>query len=484
MGAPVRFGFVTGANEHRLAIAGSEACRNWIPERRPDGSLIYIQRPGLAVLELEANTGAWRAGFEQNGRAFCVLGGTLWEITSAGTKIKRSLTDELGNDGLPASMAGNGDQGDQLCIVSNTHGFIFTLSTNTLTAITDAQFPANARQVVYLNGHFIITAKDAQTFGLSAQYDGTSYDANDIGEESKTTDYIQTALVDEDTGELWLIGKRLTEVWRYTGTAGFPLDPVDTIIPIGSAATFGWTMLGGRPYGLGQSKDGDRVFVRFTGYSYERISTHAIEQAIQAYTEDQIAACRAFALEMGGHRFVLFTFVDADATFVYDEATGLWANWDHWDADTLTSHAFHGVGHLFAFGKHIVGSHDDGTIYDLSFAYADDAGDAIRRVGRGPRISAEGKRVPHYGLRIGCETGVGDATTPAPVAMVRWSDDVGRTYSAEQQLPLGAQGNYADMPELRRLGLAGKQGRIYEIVITDPVISAIEDVYLELGGVR
>lgn len=477
----MRFGFVCGANEHRLSIAGSESCRNMVPERRPDGSLIYLQRPGLGALHLEAGAGAWRAGFESNGRAFCVLGGTLYEIDALANLWRRGTVDQLGNDGSPASIAGNGDQGDQLCIISNSLGFILTLSTNNLVQITDAQFPANARHVVFLNGHFIVTSADAQTFALSAQYDGTSYASDDIGEESKTTDYIQTALVDEDTGELWLIGKRLTEVWRYTGTVGFPLDPVDTIIPIGSGAPFGWAMLGGRPYGLGQSKDGDRVFVRFTGYSYERISTHAIEQTIQAYTQEQIEACRAFALEIGGHRFVLFTFIEADATFVYDEATGLWANWDQWDADALAALAFQGVGHLFAFGKHIVGSHDDGTIYELSFAYADDAGDVIRRVGRGPRIAAEGKRVPHYTLRIGCQTGVGDETTTDPVAMVRWSDDVGRTFSAEQQVPLGAMGHYDQMPELRRLGLAQRQGRIYEVVITDPVITAIEDVYLELG---
>jgi len=476
----MRFSFVSGDNAHRMSVAGSEVCRNMTPERRPDGQLVLVQRPGLDARG-NTNTGARRAEFEHNGRAFFITGGSLYEITAAGTLLERSNTDQLGNDGLPASIAGNGDQGGQLCIISAEAGFIYDLAAGTLTAITDPQFPARPLMVVYLNGHFIVISKDGFTFALSAQYDGLSYIAADIGEKSKTIDFIQSAMVDEDSGELWLIGTRLAEVWQYTGTAGFPLDPVNTIVAIGGAAPFGGTRLGGRMYWLGQSKDGDRVFVRSAGYGYERISTHAVEQAIQGYSNEDLAACEAFAFEMGGHRFVIFTFIDAGATWVYDEATSLWAEWDHWDSDALESQPFLGIGHIFAFGQHLVGSHLDGTIYQVSFDYADDAGDVIRRVARGPRIHAEGKRIIHHRVAIDCEVGVGDATTPAPVLLLRFSDDKGRTFSSEYQVSLGAAGDN-DLPvEVRNLGLAGFHGRIYEVVITDPVITAIGDVYVDLG---
>lgn len=478
------FGLVGPTYQHPLSTVNSELCRNWIPERTSGGQakaqLVYVKRPGLGAFG-SAGVDRWRAGIEQNGRAFVVTGKKWGEINADGTVTDRSGVVVLADDGKPACCAANGDQGDQIIIIAGGLGYIYTLSTNTLAAIVDVDFPANAVSVVFIDGYFIVTKLDSTGFYLSAAYNGTSWATADVGEKSKTTDYITRVIVDQDEGKAWFIGRRKTEVWANDGSAAFPLAPIDLIIPFGGAATFSWTNLGGGIYGLGQSEDGGRVVVRYQGYNYERISHHAMEAAIQDYSEVAIANAQGFGLEWHGHRFYILTFVEAGVTWVYDESTDLWTNWDHWNDGV--SEAFLGVGHMFVFGKHLMGSHDDGTIYDFSSAYLDDDGDVIRRERRAPYVHKSGKRVRHDVLTIGFQMGVGIAVGQgeAPVALVSWSDDQGKNFVVEREVSLGAMGDNGAVAQLRRLGVSGYHGRVYRVVVTDPVIDGIADEDLVTG---
>lgn len=482
-------GFVGGTYERGRASVSVEQCRNWIPERVPaeaaaKGEWVYLARPGLLELVV-AGTGPRRAEAEQNGRAFVVSGGSLYELTvvaSVWTATLRGTDGQLGNDGLPASMAFNGDQGDQLAIASNGNGFILTLSTNVLAQIADAQFPANVTQVVFWRGHFVWITENGTTFALSDLYDGTAYATADIGERQWASDYIQTVLVDDDSGELWLIGQQRTEVWSYNGALGFPAVLVPVVIPYGSAAVASWCQVGTAIYGLAQTEGGGRLVVRCrSGYGFEKISHHAVDTALENYTPAQIARAVAFTLDWQGHRFFILSIADA-ATWVYDEATDLWTQWDHWNSDLNTSEAFQGLGHITFQGTHVVGSRTDGTLYAFSAAALDDDGAAIRCVRRAPCVHARGQRVAHHGIYFDFEVGVGSASVPAPVGTLRWSDDAGKTWSAEQQLSLGAQGDYDHDAELRRLGTTKRKGRIYELVITDAVVRVLSGVYLEVGA--
>lgn len=68
-----------------------------------------------------------------------------------------------------------------------------------------------------------------------------------------------------------------------------------------------------------------------------------------------------------------------------------------------------------------------------------------------------------------------------PQVMFRYSDDGGHTWSAEQWVSLGVEGNYAKRVELFQQGSAIE--RVYEIVTTDPRSFSILDAYanIEIG---
>lgn len=476
-----RWGFCGGAYVDGVSNVNAEACENWIPEYTVGGNakskLVLKARPGLAAFAT-AGVGPHRAAIEENGSAFVVSGTGVYEI------------DALGTATLLGSVAANGAEaatihsnGTQLFIVSGGLGYTLTLATETLAQVTDADFPSDVVMGFYLNGHFGVIKRNSRTFAVSAAFDGTAWSALDISEKSKTTDNLIAAVVDQDASELWLIGSQRSEVWWYSGAANFPLEPVpNLIVPTGGRSGFSWIPVGGSVYGLGQSVDGGTVAVRFqAGYTPERFSTHAIDAALQGYPAADLEMARAFSLEWQGHRFYVLT-VPNQATWAYDEATHLWSNWTYLNTTDGSREPYLGFSHMFAFGKHLIGSRADGAVYEWSDTTYSDAGREMRLVRRAPYLGDGPHRLVHRRLWFDLQVGVGLTTGQgsAPVGMVRYSDDQAKTWSVERTVSLGAIGAYSTIAELWALGLAGPGGRVYELVITDPVVRAIVDADVEL----
>lgn len=482
-------GFLGGTYEHPLRTVSTERCVNWVPERVPPEveskfPYAYRVRPGLSSL-VTTGAGPYRGGVEHNGRAFRVSGASLYEVTlvdGVWTETLRGTSGQLGTDGRPVSIASNGPQGGQLAIASNGNGFIFTLATNALAAITDAQFPANVRQVDFWRSHFVWIVDNSTSFYLSDSYAGTSYVTANVGEREWASDYIQSVIVDRDSGELWLIGREATEVWWYNAALGFPGEPVQVLIPYGTPGRFGWTQIGTSLYGLMQTKNGGPLIGRVrNGYGVEKMSHHAVDKALADYTATQLTNAIAYGVDWQGHRFFVLS-IDDDATWIFDEATNLWTQWDYWQPTLGVSEAFLGAGTFRFENTQVMGSRIDGTLYSFSDANLNDGGDVIRTVRRAPCVHARGLRVPHHAIYLDVEAGVGNADVASPVAALRWSDDAARTWSPNAQIPLGAQGNYDVDAELRRLGSTARKGRVYELVITDSVVRGLSGVYLDVGS--
>jgi hypothetical protein len=95
--------------------------------------------------------------------------------------------------------------------------------------------------------------------------------------------------------------------------------------------------------------------------------------------------------------------------------------------------------------------------------------DATRRLRRTPPIHDEDRWIFHRSMQVDLEAGVGlvQGQGSNPQVMVRWSDDGGRTWSAEHWVSAGKLGQYQARAIWRNLGRS--RDRVYEIVVTDPV---------------
>ncbi|MGO4212172.1 hypothetical protein AB4043_15250 [Terriglobus sp. YAF25] len=70
--------------------------------------------------------------------------------------------------------------------------------------------------------------------------------------------------------------------------------------------------------------------------------------------------------------------------------------------------------------------------------------------------------------------------TPEPQLMLRWSDDGGHKWSGEYWRGLGARGDTYKRVMWWRLGRTRQ--RVFEIKITDDVLVAINDAFIEMKG--
>lgn len=469
----MRFGFVGPSYVSRSIIADNQRCVNLYPEVIESGkgkSVVALHgTPGLTVFATVTD-GPIRALFksDENGERVLAVGReVLYDITNAGAAVNRGT---IKDDVEPATIAFNRTQ---YMIVSGGQGYILT--GNTLAQITDPDFPG-AKMVAYVDGYFVVIKPETQEIWISGQYDGNSWNALDFAPAEAAPDDLISIFADH--GELWLFGSEKTEVFYNSGNPDFPFERIQgAIIEQGIEAAYSVAKVGNGLMFLGGNSRGGNVVYRTNGFIPERVSTHAVEFALNNYSNTSDAT--AFSYEEEGHEFYVLNLPTAKATWVYDTATGLWHERGYWQAVTGYTASL-AANHVHAYGRHLVGDRSAARIYTQSLDTYDDNADAIRRLRRCPHLSKEHKVIFYNSLVVDMEVGVGLQTGQGsdPQATLRFSNDGGKTWHAPRLGSLGAVGNHKMRVKFDRLGSA--RDRVFEFVISDPVKVAIVDAYLDV----
>jgi hypothetical protein len=463
----MRVPFLGGSGTQRSVTVDATRTVNLFPALTPDGKapMVLYGTPGLTRFA-ETVAAAGRGLYVAAGRLFAVVGSTLYEITGAGVATARGT---LATSSGPVSMA---DNGTALVVVDGTYGYQFTLATNAFAQIADPDWPA-ATHVAFHDGYFVLNTSGTGQFVITDLY-GTGVDPLDFATAEGAPDDTVSLLVDHR--ELWLFGEETTEVWFNSGAADFPFARLDgAFIEQGCAAPFSPAKMDNAVYWLSKDRVGHGHVMRAQGYQPQIVSTRAVEHAIQGY--GTISDARAYTYQQEGHSFYVLTFPTADRTWVYDAATQLWHERSYWSSG---EHRHRGECYAFAFGKHLVLDHSNGRTYELDLdAYTDD-GATLRALRRTQHQSAEGRRLFWSSLQVDMEPGVGlpSGQGSDPQAMLRWSDDGGRTWSSEHWRSMGRLGQYRTRAIWRRLGQS--RDRVYELAITDPVKRVIVDAWADV----
>ena len=268
--------------------------------------------------------------------------------------------------------------------------------------------------------------------------------------------------------EVFLLGERDGEVSIDAGLFPFPFQRlVGTSIQHGCAAQYSVSRLGESFAWLSQDTRGEGIVYEMEGYIPKRISTHAVETAINGYSV--ISDASAYTYQQAGHEFYVLNFPTANATWVFDNASRMWHR-RAWRDNLNILHRDRGNCAAFFAGKVVVGDWQNGTLYALDpTVYSDAAGALLYRLRRAPHLTKDLNRVRHRRLQIQLEPGVGlqNGQGSNPQAMMQWSDDGGSTFGPEHWTSIGAVGAYKNRAIWRKLGMS--RDRVYQVVITDPV---------------
>ncbi len=383
----------------RSVNAADNRMVNLYPEVVAEGGKepAYLQRcPGL-VLKATVGTGPIRGLYSLYQYLYVASGSEFYRVDSSYEATK--IGDITGTG--PVSMA---DNGTQIFIACNPDGFIYNTDTQAFAQITDEDFPG-AVTVGYLDGYFVFNEPDSQRVWVTQLLDGLSIDRLDFASAEGSPDGLVSLIIDHR--EAWLFGTNSVEVWYNAGEVDFPLSRIQGAYnEIGCIAPYSVAKMDNSVFWLGADARGQGIVYRANGYQGQRISTHAVEFAIQQY--GNLADAVGYTYQQDGHTFYVLNFTDADTTWVYDAATGSWHERAAFRNGDFKRHRANNQARFN--GKPNVGDFENGKIYQYSLDVYSDAGSTQKWV-RSWRALPTGqnnlKRTAHHTLQIDCETGVG-----------------------------------------------------------------------------
>jgi hypothetical protein len=297
------------------------------------------------------------------------------------------------------------DNGFQLFIACNGPSFIYNLTNNSFVQITDPDFPG-AVTVGYLDGYFVFNEPNSQRIWVTAVLDGTSIDPLDFASAEASPDRAVAVLIDHK--EAWIFGDNSIEVWYNSGAADYPLTPIQGAFnEVGCVAPYSVAKLDNGIFWLGADARGQGMVYRATGYQAVRISTHAVEWHIQQY--GQLSDALAYTYQQDGHSFYVLIFPEADTTWVFDVATGLWHERASWVNGAFARHRSN--CQMSFNNKILVGDFQNNNVYSLDLNTFADNGQ-VQRWLRSWRALPTGqnnlKRTAQHTLQLDVESGALD----------------------------------------------------------------------------
>lgn len=381
------------------------------------------------------------------------------------------------------------DDGFGLIISDNTTLYHVNLTTRGMSSLgTDA--PLQASSVTFLNGYTICVGKmnniPSNSFFWSNQYANgrTDWDALNYASAEGFADPI--TCVTRVGGDLWLFGPRSYEVWQSADDMNLPFIRMSgSMGNIGCASAQAVSEIGDRVFFLGSGAMGTRKAFVSNGYNVQSISTDALEEEWTGYKSFDDAV--AFAYTHEGNTYWCVTWLADNRTYCYCLESDSWHERATRNPLTDSFNKWRITQGVYAYDEIIVGDMEGTKLFNLSSDIYDEDGVQIVRMRRAPHMHDGMTMIRHASLTIEMETGMGTATGQGvnPQAMMRYSNDGGRTWSSELWLSAGAQGQYKTRCKWARLGQA--RDRVYELYCSDPVRWVVMGAELETekaaGGV-
>ncbi len=480
------FQFIGGAY---ATASGTQDCQtliNWYPEidtakqmgtpgiSPPSRGVVALYpTPGLLLLAQLENAPV-RGMYTLPGGLImlCVCGSSLYTISTNYTAVKvASLQTSSGKVYIT-------DNGVGAYITDGVTRYSYIWGTGAFAILTDGGF-TGADVCDETDNYIIYNSPNTSQWGCTNVGDVVSGGLN-FASMLSSSNYIISVVVDHR--QVLVLGEKTSERWVDVGSFPFPFSIIPgSTIQHGCASRDSVSKFGDGIAYLGQDTRGNASVMTWgAGFAEPvRISTYAIENAIQTYnvTNDAIG----YAYSQAGHEFYVLTFPTADVTWCYDLNTKLWHQRAWRDPSTNIYHRHRSNCSTFFNGNIIVGDFQNGRIYELSQVTFTDNGDPIPCVRRGPHLTSDLKRQFFSDLQIQFQPGVGLSIGQGsdPTCILRWSNDGGFTWGNDHILNIGKQGQYTRRAMKRRLGEA--RDRVFEIEVTDPVYRVVVSANLNMS---
>lgn len=403
--------------------------------------------------------GEGRGCFEINGRAFCVVGPILYELTAAGgSRVLGRLQTSTGRVDMDANSL-------ELFLVDGETGYRVTLSSSVFQENTRVEEIGGSKRTAYLD-QYAIYAPEGSAFFISQLAESGDIDDLDYASAEAKPDGLVSFLV--SNRQLFLFGSLSTEIWINTGGVDFPFSRYEgTVMSVGCAAVHTPRVLNGVPVWLGSDAGGAGAVWMLNGYTPQRISTRAVEAAIRNSTD--ISEATGYVQHWNGSYFYCLNLPGLDTTWVYDALTQSWHERAEFSDGVLSQHR---AACCMKFAGHDLVLGTDGIVYRWDEEKYTNAGDTLIRDRTSPHNATPTNARQFFGsFEVDCDRGA------TGLVQIRYSNDGGATWLDWRQVSLGELGKYRQRVRLNRTGSA--RDRVWQVRCTDNVPFDIVHAFAE-----
>lgn len=415
---------------------------------------------GFALLP-DANGGI-RAMLEVDGTVYIVAGTQLWSLKSNG--VATFIGSMSVSTTAPVYMARNRRATNpDVCIVCD--GLMYYYRTS-LSQVTDSDLLAPTSLDV-VDGIFVIgTANNTWQVGEiddAANWDPLSFERADSNPDAVVRIFSRQS-------EALIFGERSCEFWQNVGAADATGFQRTTVMDLGCLAPNSVARVDQTICWVAH----DRTVRMLNGYAGNRISTHAVERDIEALADKSSITATSWVRD--GHTFYMIS--SASWTWVYDTRRG-WINFESYQATNWRVSSV-----VAAFSKVLAGDRDSASIFEMSPAFMDEAGDPLIMSVTCPPSHAMPGRVTCHGIYVDVERGVGTGQGAAqdidPVLLVEWSKDGGATFQGPRELKMGQQGQRQTRLRAFRFGQSKDHGFVWRLSSSAKVSRAIYALHADM----
>ncbi|MEM7313536.1 MAG: hypothetical protein AAF497_10335 [Planctomycetota bacterium] len=398
-----------------------------------------IIRPveGRKLFKKISDSGPCRALFEKDGEGYAVIGRNVAKFQEDGSSV---VLGGLATDG---HVTFSTNRSNQVTITGG--GTSVVVEAGGLTQIDDADLPP-AIDNAYVDGYTIYTIADGRFFASALD---NSKDINAL--------HFTTAEVSPDKNvrgiargrEFIAFGEESMQAFANDGGTEFPLSPIGgTAKTVGCGAAASALVLNAAQSDTLVWVDNNGIVKATPAYDGQRISTHAVERAIE--NDPDWRTMRASTYTRSGHVFYVLS--GSNFTLVYDFATGKWHN-----RKTYGANRWNGSSIMRLRDKFIVGDAVNGSLYELDPDTYTDAGDHLVMTVQPPVVHQFPNRLRINSIEIDPLPGRGinstDEHNADPKLMIEVSKDGGNTWHQQRTIETGRIGERGIRTKERRFGV-------------------------------
>ena len=310
-------------------------------------------------------------------------------------------------------------------------GLYYVIVGNTITLNADPDLQGPPSSIAVRDGLFIIPTNFNRYF-ITNEDNATQITATDFGRAQRNPDEITRAMASET--DIVLFGASSIE-WHQNqpnALGSFPFVPIAQI-EIGLIGPQAVAKLDRSMVWV--ASDGTVRLMQ--GYGGVRISNHAVERAIGSLLDPTVIQCFGWNSKDTSHSFMCVTC--PSFTWVYDFKSQQWH-----ERQSYGLSRWRATQSVEWQGMTLVGDYATGTLYQISGAIETDAASHLVMTLQTPPVDSQPRNSRFNWVELEFAPGLGNNSANPhgadPKVMMSFSDDGGRTWSAERMASLGPSG--------------------------------------------